>query len=492
MEAETLLNDALPSKVLVPSDEQYGMSNSAYFTVFESDLKPAFIAQPTTPAEVSRILQALNPLLEQQLISIAVRGTGHTPFAGSANIAGGVTVDMRGLKGIALSDDKSTVEIGVGEKWASIYTELEKHGLTTAGGRVGRVGVGGLVLGGRVACPFPLITVDNLAGGLSFYSTRKGFACDSVTEFEVVLASGDVVRANNEENHDLWIALRGGLNNFGIVTSVKMRTFEASKLWGGVAYYMPDTFSQLAEATVNFVNNESDEDTHIMSSAGYGYGHRVVTCCLYHTKGMENPPSLQPFTSLSGRIEQHGTLRTGTHMQFCDELSKFTQDGVRSFYATITVKPDVSLMKGIHDKWVEVLEALKGADGFIFSLGFFPMTKAMFVNSRDAGGNAKGIDPEDGPLLIMMLNPTWNSFADDERIHDGVERLLAMSRLMADEKGLLHRYVFTNYAYYKENVFKGYGEKSLAALRETSRKFDPKGIFQTAVPGGFKLASGSH
>jgi hypothetical protein len=144
-----------------------------------------------------------------------------------------------------------------------------------------------------------------------------------------VLASGEVVRANNEENHELWIALRGGLNNFGIVTSFKMRTFKAGNLWGGVAYYMPDSFSQLAEATVDFVKNETDEDTHIMSSAGYGYGHRVVTCCLYHTKGEENPPSLQPFTSLPGRIEQHGTLRTGTHMNFCDELSKFTQDGVR-------------------------------------------------------------------------------------------------------------------------------------------------------------------
>jgi hypothetical protein len=148
-------------------------------------------------------------------------------------------------------------------------------------------------------------------------------------------------------------------------------------------------------------------------------------------------------------------------------------------------------MNDIHNEWVEVLESLKDAEGFIFSLGFFPMTKAMFVNSQKAGGNAKDIDPEDGPLFIMMLNPTWNSSADDERIHKGIERLLAKSRAMASERGLLHRYIFTNYAYYKENLFQGYGEKSLAALRETSQKFDPKGIFQKAVPGGFKLDGGS-
>jgi hypothetical protein len=144
-------------------------------------------------------------------------------------------------------------------------------------------------------------------------------------------------------------------------------------------------------------------------------------------------------------------------------------------------------MNDIHEKWAEVLKILNDADGFIFSLGFFPMTKAMLVNSQKAGGNAKDIDPEDGPLLIMMLNPTWNASSDDDRVHKGVETILAASRAMASEKGLLHRYIFTNYAYYKENLFQGYGEKSLAALRETSQKFDPKGIFQKAVPGGFKL-----
>jgi hypothetical protein len=148
-------------------------------------------------------------------------------------------------------------------------------------------------------------------------------------------------------------------------------------------------------------------------------------------------------------------------------------------------------MNDIHQKWAEVLETLKDADGFIFSLGFFPITKAMLVNSRKAGGNAKDIDPEDGPLLIMMLNPTWNATSDDDRVNKGVEGLLAASRAMASERGLLHRYIFTNYAYYKENLFQGYGEKSLAALRATSEKFDPKGVFQKAVPGGFKLNGGT-
>lgn len=162
------------------------------------------------------------------------------------------------------------------------------------------------------------------------FSGRTGFACDSVLEFEVVIASGEVVRANAGTNTDLWVSLRGGLNNFGIITSLKLRTFKDSRIWGGVTYYMPETFSQLARAACDFVLNEKDQDAHVMPGAGYGFGHQVVTCVMYHVGGKEDPPSLQRFTTMEPQIKQMSTMRTSTHLGFCDELSKFSSDGLRS------------------------------------------------------------------------------------------------------------------------------------------------------------------
>lgn len=472
MELQSVLKEVLPEKVAHPGTELYEKSNGEYFTLFASAIKPAFIAQPTSAQEVSTLVKKLHPKLVNGETKMAVRGTGHTPFAGSANIDNGVTVDLRGLKGIKLSGDKSSVTIGVGETWGSVYAELGKDNVTTPGGRVGRVGVGGLILG----------------GGMSFFSTKHGFACDSVIDFEVVLASGEIIHANTSENSDLLVALRGGLNNFGIVTSFTMKTIPNRNMWGGVGFYMPDSFPQLIQTTVDFVLNEKDEDTHIMSSAGFGFGQQVTTCCMYHTEGQENAPSLEGFTSLPGKIDAYSTLRTATPIAFCDELSKFTADGVRTFYATLTIKPDVPLMKELYGIWQTILETIKDAEGLTFSLGYFPLTKGLLTNSRDAGGNAKDIDPADGPLFIILINPTWNSAADDARIHSAVEDLLAKFRETASAKNLLHRYIFTNYAYEKDSPLVGYGEASLQRLKETSNKYDPEGIFQTAVPGGFKLS----
>jgi hypothetical protein len=164
------------------------------------------------------------------------------------------------------------------------------------------------------------------------FSGKTGFACDSVLEFEIVLASGKVVRANANSNSDLWVSLRGGLNNFGIVTALKLRTFKGNSIWGGVTYYMPEAFSQLVRAACDFALDENDRDAHVMASAGYGFGHQVVTCVMYHVQGKENPPSLQRFTSMEPQIKQMSTMRTSTHLGFCDELSKFSSDGLR--YAT--------------------------------------------------------------------------------------------------------------------------------------------------------------
>lgn len=148
-----------PGSVLKHGSAEYEKENGSYFSAFENEIKPAYIARPASVEQVQGLVKTLRPFLLAKVCRLAIRGTGHTPFAGSANIAGGVTVDMRGLKGISLVDDGSAVEVAAGETWATVYAQLEKHGLSTAGGRVGRIGVAGFLLGGKVIdyleFPFP-------------------------------------------------------------------------------------------------------------------------------------------------------------------------------------------------------------------------------------------------------------------------------------------------------------------------------------------------
>ena len=72
----------------------------------------------------------------------------HTPHAGSANIDGGVTIDLQNLNQVIVSSDQKIVSLGPGNRWGNVYPRLDSLGLAMVGGRVPTVGVGGLVTGG--------------------------------------------------------------------------------------------------------------------------------------------------------------------------------------------------------------------------------------------------------------------------------------------------------------------------------------------------------
>jgi hypothetical protein len=164
----------------------------------------------------------------------------------------GVTIDLSYLNTTLLSSDRRVASVGAGARWFDVYEVLEPFNVTIPGGRNGDVGVGGLTIG----------------GGISYFGPRVGWTCDSVLNFEVwpliitqaisnplqvVLASGAVVNANQTSNPSLFRALKGGANNFGIVTRIDYMTFEQGDIWGGtlihpISALLPalDAFSHIA------------------------------------------------------------------------------------------------------------------------------------------------------------------------------------------------------------------------------------------------------
>ena len=134
---------------------------------------------------------------------------------------------MSNLTTFVIADDTLSVEVGPGHDWGFVYTELDKHQLAVAGGRLAPVGVPGLLL----------------AGGVSFHGNQHGWSADNVLEYEVVLASGEIATASADENQNLFWALKGGSSNFGIVTKFKLRTFKS----GTDGKIMAGTYSAAAQ-----------------------------------------------------------------------------------------------------------------------------------------------------------------------------------------------------------------------------------------------------
>lgn len=74
-----------------------------------------------------------------------------------------------------------------------LYTAADKYNATIVGGGAKSVGVGGYFTG----------------GGHGALSANYGLASDNVLEVELVTPDGKVVVANEDQNTDLFWALRG-------------------------------------------------------------------------------------------------------------------------------------------------------------------------------------------------------------------------------------------------------------------------------------------
>ena len=143
------LASSFPTQLHFPESVEYTAFSKSYFAAFENELSPGCVFQPESAREVADFVKAFGSAQLSGGAQLAIKGGGHTAWAGSANIEGGVTIDLSKLRGVKLSeDDPGTVLVAGGEQWANVYSALEAQGLAAAGGRVSKVGVGGLTLGG--------------------------------------------------------------------------------------------------------------------------------------------------------------------------------------------------------------------------------------------------------------------------------------------------------------------------------------------------------
>ncbi len=193
------LEERFSGDVIRSSDARYGAARALWNAIV--DRRPALIARPRTSADVAMaILSARDAELE-----IAVRSGGHS-LPGHSMSEGGITIDLSAMNAVEVDPGAAIARVGGGALLNDVGEALAPHALTMPFGHVSHTGVGGLTLG----------------GGIGWVMRRYGLAVDSLRSAEVVTAEGEVVRASEEENPDLFWALRGGGGNFGVVTEFEL------------------------------------------------------------------------------------------------------------------------------------------------------------------------------------------------------------------------------------------------------------------------------
>lgn len=229
--------DGFSGTTIRPDDEGYDEARRVFNGMI--DRRPALIARC---ADVDDVVAVVNLARERDLL-LSVYGGGHG-VTGSAVVDGGLCLDLRGLRAVAVDPVARTVRVRGGATWGEVDAATQEHGLAVTGGRASTTGVGGLALG----------------SGSGWLERAFGYVCDNLLEVEMVTASGEVVTASEDHNADLFWGLRGGGGNFGVVTSFLLRLRPLGPIvLGGMLLYPAEAATEVVRFYRDFMEVAPDE-----------------------------------------------------------------------------------------------------------------------------------------------------------------------------------------------------------------------------------------
>lgn len=215
------------------------------------------------------------------------RSGGHSPVAGVANINNGVLIvtthsDVMKIVPAPNPLGAQYFSMEPAKRWGQAYDFLKPQGLNIVGGRLYSVG-SGLILG----------------GGISYLGYKHSRAYDNMLNFELVTGKGKVLQVNMETYPDLFWALKGGSNNFGIVTRYDMKTYPKGKVFGGtIVYQNTQDYLDAQQAWINPGGGIEDTNAAIMPNMNYTplTNQSIATWVGLYNAPVDNPRSFENFT----------------------------------------------------------------------------------------------------------------------------------------------------------------------------------------------------
>lgn len=283
--------------------------DSDNFTIWDAkqqEVRPACRVEPSNATEVADVLS----ILLETSCHFAVKGGGHGRSPGDSNAIAGVTIDLDRTSTIEIAEDDTSARVGGGATSRQVYAALEPRNLSGVLGRVGQVGIGGFTLG----------------GGTYPFANKYGWALDNVYEYEVsaisgllsvsekfaddfqkvVLANCSIVTASEDQNPDLFFALRGGSNNFGIVTSFQIRTFPQGPIFVSQNSYSDDQTEAVLDKVYDlFTDPQLSGNVEMGYDMYYTYSQQNDRFIMSGTQRYETPMMNPPVFS---EIDQIPTL----------------------------------------------------------------------------------------------------------------------------------------------------------------------------------------
>ncbi|KAI0506893.1 hypothetical protein F5B22DRAFT_427395 [Xylaria bambusicola] len=467
-----------PEDIFWPQSDTFQTESTAIYSN-TCILSPSCVFEPSSAEDIGSAVKIIKAARSR----FAVRAGGHMPVPGAQSVESGVMIALNKLNTKRLNKDKAIASIGPGQVWADVYTWLAPKGLAVNGGRYGTVGVGGLLVG----------------GGISYFSSTRGWGCDTIVAYEVVLADGCVVEAKAHGKYaDLFWALHGGHNNFGIVTRFDMKTFPVTSafigggLWDGSNTSTQTQFFSAFESYMAPGGGVDDPNVAISAIIGLtpSTGAKQLTSIQFAPGKDSSPRAFENFTAIDAPFIQAigGTVMPSwTALPIL--LAQLGVRGSREVYSSVSFFPDPRAIRIANETVTELaVPVLSQIPDSEIAFTYQPVSKDWLEASKASGHNMLDLDPRLGTFIAGLITITWTDAAHDAAVNKLTQRIVRTIENRTRALGLYYPFIYLNDAGPTQRPFDTYGGGgSLPKLRAIRAKYDPERFLENFLGHGFPL-----
>lgn len=328
-------------------------------------------------------------------------------------------------------------------------------------------------------------------------SQEYGWAANSILEYTLVLANASIVRVTASNYPDIFLALRGGGNNYGIVTSFLLQAYPQGQVYGGNLIFNANdkTTSAILQAVRDFTEYNTDDKAGIIVTSEHTLATVVNLWIVFMYYNGPDPGRVFENFTAAGPI-----LNTGKTQSMSQLVSGNNWALVRGSAYTITTETlpnppagadGLAVMQSIYDRWRSVSDQSKPVAGAIASIAFQPLPKALVRKAREKGGDLLAFD-EDVDRIVIEFNYSYLLSAIDGQLmhrltretYEGMDALIGehevTGRLPAS-----YRPLFANDAYHAQDYFGRLAPQSQSLAARVRDELDPQGLWRTRT-GGWK------
>ena len=431
------LRNGLRGVLITPGDDSYDEARRVYNKAI--DRHPALIARCAGVDDVRRSLE----FARHNAILTTVRAGGHN-VAGRALNDGGLVIDLTAMRGIRVDPRTRTAHAQAGLRYRDFDSETQAFGLATTGGTVSETGIAGLTLG----------------GGIGWLMRLHGMACDNLIGADVVTSEGNFLTATEQENPDLFWALRGGGGQFGIVTNFQYQLHPVGDFLGGMLVHPMARAGDVLRHFRDFMRSANDET--------------MAFAALSHSPdGM--PIALQIGAHFGPSEESERTLEPLRRKSppLADQV------GITS-YCALNQLLDAGFPSGLHNYWSaryigsleddlieRLVEAYQNPPTPLCAIVFEPLGGA--VNRVPVDATAFHLRTGEFNVVVAAR---WTDPGDAKNCIDWARSVIHAVELFAIEG----RYL--NYLAADEDPAAAYGMAKQSRLAAIKQKYDPTGFFR--------------